>query len=88
MKKTPIPFLIVALYLSLTGCVSSSTNETSFTKEFGSYTIREEAADATTIQYYIVGDHKFVLVHETAFGDTQETDAAAKTILDSFLWAE
>lgn len=39
-------------------------------------------------QYYIVGDRQYVFVYETAFGDTTETDRAAKMIVDSFVWAE
>ncbi len=42
----------------------------------------------TTTQYYIVGNQKFVLVHETARGDTEETDRAALRIAESFRWAD
>ena len=41
----------------------------------------------TTIQYYIVGDYKYMLIHETIFDDNvSEVDNAAKYIVDSFIW--
>ncbi|MBD5447391.1 MAG: hypothetical protein HDR32_06550 [Treponema sp.] len=42
----------------------------------------------TTTQHYIVGNQKFVLVHETARGDSEETDRAALCIAESFRWAD
>lgn len=44
--------------------------------------------DNTTKQYYIVGDYKYVLVHETTFGDSTETDSVAQKIIDTFKWKE
>jgi len=48
------------------------------------FEIKEE--NATTVQYYIVGDYKYVLVHETVFNDKEETDKVAKEIVNSFTW--
>ena len=42
----------------------------------------------TTTQHYIVGNQQFVLVHETARGDSEETDRAALHIAKSFRWAD
>lgn len=47
----------------------------------------EDGSFATT-QYYIVGDYKYVLVHETAAAGSEEADGAAEAIVNSFVWAE
>lgn len=39
-----------------------------------------------TTQYYIVGDYKYIIIHETVFGESKETDEVAKTIVNSFKW--
>lgn len=51
------------------------------------FTITPEDGGVATTQYYIIGDHRFVLVHETAKIDS-DADAAAKSIVESFVWAE
>lgn len=48
------------------------------------FEVKEE--DITTIQYYIVGDYKYVLVHETVFNNREKTDKVAKEIVNSFTW--
>lgn len=50
------------------------------------FTIEEE--NRTTIQYYIVGDYQYVLVHETVFEEDLETDLVAKEMVNSFQWKE
>lgn len=51
------------------------------------YTFTLKGSSETTIQHYIVGDYKYVLVHETIFReDNNDTNNAAKTIIDSFIW--
>ena len=51
------------------------------------YTFELKGSRETTIQHYIVGDYKYVLVHETIFReDNNDTNNAAKTIVDSFIW--
>ena len=50
------------------------------------FNIYEKAQNITTTQYYIIDDYRYVLVHETRYGTSEETDNAAKTIVDSFLW--
>ncbi len=37
-------------------------------------------------QYYIVGDHKYVLVYETNFSRNPDLDIAAYNIVDTFEW--
>lgn len=50
------------------------------------FEIKEE--DVTTIQYYIVGEYKYILVHETVFNNREETDKVAKEIINSFTWSK
>ena len=50
------------------------------------FIIKELNANITTTQYYIVGDYKYILIHETVFGESEETDEAAKRIVNSFKW--
>lgn len=53
------------------------------------YTFRINMSSQTTVQHYIVGDYKYVLVHETIWdGNTSDTDNAAKEIVNSFKWKE
>lgn len=53
------------------------------------YTFRINMPGQTTVQHYIVGDYKYVLVHETIWnGDGIDTDNAAKEIVNSFRWKE
>lgn len=52
------------------------------------YTFNIKDQDNTTTQYYIVGDYKYILVHETTYGDSTETDSAAQKIIDTFKWKE
>lgn len=52
------------------------------------YTFSIKDGNTTTTQYYIVGDYKYVLVHETTFGNSTETDNAAQKIIDTFKWKE
>jgi|GEM_PF-352205 len=49
------------------------------------------AADGIrTVQYYIVGDYRFVMVHLTDFNDERilDAEAAALSIVNSFVWAD
>lgn len=52
------------------------------------FTVEFPAENEMDTHYYIVGDHRYLLVYETAFGDTTETDRAATSIVNSFVWAE
>lgn len=52
------------------------------------YTFNIKDQDNTTTQYYIVGNYKYILVHETTYGDSTETDSAAQKIIDTFKWKE
>lgn len=48
------------------------------------FTIKEEGC--TTTQYYIVGDYEYILIHETTYGESVDTDNAAKKIINTFKW--
>jgi hypothetical protein len=52
------------------------------------FTINDE--DATTVQYYIVGEKKYILVHLTVYDDeeTEIGETAALHIVNSFIWPE
>ena len=52
------------------------------------FVISDEEKDTTTTQYYIIGDYKYVLVHETVYGTSSEADEVAKEIVNSFKWKE
>lgn len=53
------------------------------------YTFTVTDATSITTQYYIVGDYKYFLVHETTFTDeTEEADECAKYIVNTFKWNE
>lgn len=52
------------------------------------YTFIIKEKDVTTIQYYIVGDYKYILIQETTFEESEETDNAAKNIINTFKWKE
>lgn len=52
------------------------------------YEFNIEEDDVITTQYYIVGDYKYVLVHETVFEDKESTDEVAKMIVNTFKWNE
>ena len=44
----------------------------------------------TTIQFYIVGNYRYILVHATDFhnGNINDVKAVAQFIVDSFIWAD
>ena len=50
------------------------------------FIIKEPKNNKTTTQYYIVGDYKYILIHETVFGESEETDNVAKNMVNSFKW--
>lgn len=52
------------------------------------FNIKEADSNIETIQYYIVGDYKYILVQETVFEESEEIDNVAKEIVNSFKWAE
>ena len=53
------------------------------------FSITEDDMTLNATQYYIVGDHKFVMVYESVYdGNTEEVDAIAKNIVDTFQWPE
>ena len=41
-----------------------------------------------TTQYYIVGDYKYILIQETLFEESEETEKATNNIINSFIWKE
>ena len=53
------------------------------------YTFVMKGKDSTTIQHYIVGHYKYILVHETIFTeDEKDSNDAAKYMINSFKWKE
>lgn len=53
------------------------------------FTIQEEDMTLVATQYYIVGDHKYVMIYESVYdGDTEAVDTIAKNMVDTFTWAE
>lgn len=51
------------------------------------FDIYEEKENVTTKQFYIVGDYKYILVHETIYDQTdKDIDNVAKKMVDSFKW--
>lgn len=52
------------------------------------FVIKEEESGVVTTQYYIVGDHRYALVHETNYSASADADKAAKTMVNSFAWKE
>jgi hypothetical protein len=51
---------------------------------------RNGVKDVTTIQYYIIGNKKHILIHVTDFHNdtTSNVEETARAIADSFKWAE
>ncbi len=53
------------------------------------YTFNLEGENERITQYYIVGEKKYVLVHETVWrGDGKDADEAARRIVNTFKWKE
>jgi hypothetical protein len=54
------------------------------------FTIEDKEENITTIQYYIIGNKKHILVHLTDFHNENITNAneVAKFIVNSFVWSE
>lgn len=50
------------------------------------YTFVLEGDDCITTQYYLVGDKRYCLVHETNFTGNADVDDAAESIANSFRW--
>ena len=52
------------------------------------FTMKKQNDNTEITQYYIVGDYKYVLVHETNFSGNTDLDTAAYNIVDTFEWKE
>lgn len=52
------------------------------------FTIREEDTGIVTRQFYIVGDKRYCLIHETNFSGEIAADDAARAMADSFVWQQ
>ena len=48
--------------------------------------IVKESTGITTVQYYIVGDYKYILIQETVFEESEEIDNVAKGMVNTFRW--
>ena len=78
------------LSMQITGKEGIEINADGSTTENGeivyTFIIKDTKNNTITTQYYIVGDYKYVLIHETVFGESKETDDVAKNIVSSFRW--
>ena len=53
------------------------------------FVIKENEENIVTTQAYIIGDYKYVLIHETTYtSDTEESDQAFKNMVNTFKWNE
>lgn len=52
------------------------------------FTIGGEDDGRVSTQFYIVGEQKYCMIYLTNFDASEEADQAAKTVVDSFVWAE
>jgi hypothetical protein len=54
------------------------------------FTIEDKVNNITTIQYYIIGNRKHILIHVTDFHNKNITNAeeVAKFMADSFIWGK
>ena len=53
------------------------------------FNVTEGDTTLAATQYYIVGDYKYVMVYESVYdGNTEEVDAIAKNMVDTFTWPE
>ncbi len=52
------------------------------------FTITENETDIVTQQYYIADDYRYCLIHLTNYTGSESADEAAKTMVDSFIWAD
>jgi len=52
------------------------------------FTISDKEKNITTIQFYIIGEKRHILVHVTDFhnGNISNAEAVARFIVDSFKW--
>ena len=78
------------LAYQIKGYGATITGSGSTTKEgYIVYSFKIDMGSQITVQHYIVGDYKYVLVHETIWdGNSSDTDNAAKEIVNSFKWKE
>lgn len=52
------------------------------------FTVEEVDTGIKTVQYYIVGDRRYCLIHETNFSGSEAVDRASEWMVDSFIWSE
>lgn len=52
------------------------------------FIIKKQNDNTEIIQYYIIGDYKYVLVHETSFSKNTDLNVAVYNIVDTFEWKE
>ena len=69
---------------------SYSGNGTFTEKDYPLITMVVETEEMTTIQHYIVGDHRYVMVHLSEYNDEAIPNAeeVALSIVNSFEWAD
>lgn len=52
------------------------------------YVFTVKGSGATTVQYYIVDDYRYCLIHLTNFSGEEDACEAAQALADSFVWAD
>lgn len=52
------------------------------------FIMKKQNDNTEVTQYYIVGDYKYVLVHETNFSRNPDLNVAVYNIVDTFEWKE
>lgn len=79
--------IVQQLTMQLQGVDATLTGDGTYTEQddiLYIFTISEK--DVVTKQYYIVGDKRYCLIHLTNFTGSENADAAAQAMADSFAW--
>lgn len=79
--------IVRQLMMQLQGVDAQLTGDGTYTQQdYVVYIFTIEESDVVTKQYYIVGDHRYCLIHLTNYTGSENADNAAQTIADSFVW--
>lgn len=77
------------LLMQTQGLSAELTGSGSYTDQgYVLYTFTIKGSDITTVQYYIVDDYRYCLIHLTNFSEAEGACEAAQALADSFVWAE
>lgn len=79
--------IVRQLMMQLQSVDAQLTGDGTYTQQdYVVYIFTIEESDVVTKQYYIVGDHRYCLIHLTNYTGSENADNAARTIADSFIW--